>query len=205
MRRIVLVPLGLLALVVLAGQLLLPGIAEHRVENRLERHGGTARVSLSALPAMRLLFGDGDSLTVKGSGLDLAPEERHDALERLDGFDEVSVKLDRLVAGPLHVSSFTLTRGEGEDDYRTRLSARTSAREVGRFLGSQAGGAFGGLLGDLAGSSLPGGATEVPLKLKAVIASHGGDVEVVRARGSVAGIPAGPLTELVVAAVARRL
>jgi hypothetical protein len=205
MRRLVLVPLGLLLLAILGSQLLLPGIAEHRVEDRLERHGGTARVSLSALPAMRLLFGDGDSLTVKGSGLDLTPEERHDALERLDGFDEVSVKLDRLVAGPLHVSSFTLTRGEGEHDYRTRLSARTSAREVGRFLGSQAGGAFGGLLGDLAGSSLPGGATEVPLELNAVIASRGGDVDVVRARGSVAGIPAGPLTELVVAAVAREL
>jgi hypothetical protein len=44
----------------------------------------------------------------------------------------------------------------------------------------------------------------VPLRLRAVISSRNGDVEVTRARGSVAGIPAGPLTALVVAAVARR-
>jgi hypothetical protein len=205
MRRIAVVLCGLLALVIVASQLVLPGIAERRAESRLERNGGTAHVSLSALPAARLLFGDGDSLTVKGSGLDLTPEERRDALERIDGFDEVYVKLDRLVAGPLDVSSFTMRRGEGERDYRTRMRATTSAAEIGRFLGTEAGGPFGGLLGGLAGGSLPGGAADVPLDLNAVIASRNGDVEVVRARGSVASVPAGPLTELVVAAVARRL
>ena len=125
MRRVAVVLCGLLALVIVASQLALPGIAERRAESRLERNGGTARVSLSALPAARLLLGDGDSLTVKGSGLDLTPEQRRDALERIDGFDEVSVKLDRLVAGPLDVSSFTMKRGEGEHDFRTRMRATT--------------------------------------------------------------------------------
>jgi hypothetical protein len=205
MRRIAIVICGLLAVVIVASQLVLPGVAERRAEDRLERNGGTAHVSLSALPAARLLFGDGDSLTVRGSGLDLTPEQRRDALQRIDGFDRVSVKLDHLVAGPLDVSSFTLTRGEGDRDYRTHLSGTTSAADIGRFLGSEAGGPFGGLLGGLAGGSLPGGAAEVPLDLSAAIASRNGDVEVVRARGSVAGIPADPLAELVVAAVARRL
>jgi len=189
MRRVAVVLCGLLALVIVASQLALPGIAERRAESRLERNGGTARVSLSALPAARLLLGDGDSLTVKGSGLDLTPDQRRDPLERIDGFDEVSVKLDRLVAGPLDVSSFTMKRREGEHDFRTRMRATTSAAEIGRFLGSEAGGPFGGLLGGLAGGSLPGGAAEVPLDLGAVITSRNGDVEVVRARGRLRAFP----------------
>jgi hypothetical protein len=205
MRRIAVVLLGLVVVVLLAAQLFLPSVAEHRAEDRLERHGGSAKVSVSALPAMRLLFGDGDSMTVTGSGLDLTPRERRNSLEKLDGFDEVSVKLDRLLAGPLHVSSFTLERGEGERYYRTRMRGTTSAQEVGSFLGSQAGGAFGGLLGGLAGGSLPGGGAEVPVRVHAVIASRNGDVLVRSASGSVAGIAADPLVEIVVAAVARTL
>jgi hypothetical protein len=204
MRRVALVPLALIALVVVAAQLFLPGIAERRAEHRLERGGGTATVSVSALPAMRLLFGDGDSLTVRGSGLRVEPEQRGDTLDRVDGFSKVSLRLDHLTAGPLDIGKFRLDRKDGERDYRTRMSATTTASKVGSFLGSQAGGPLGGLLGGLAGGSLPAGGAEVPLHLDAVIASRDGNVQVRSARGSVAGIPAGPLAGLVVAAVASR-
>lgn len=205
MRRIVVIPLAALALALVASQLFLPGVAERRAEDRLEQKGGTAKVSMSALPAVRILFGDGDKLTVRGSGLRLEPEARGDELDRMDGFDEVSVELDNLRAGPLHVSAFSMSRGEGKDDYRTRMTATTTAAEVGSFLGSQAGGGFGALLGGLAGGSLPGGATPVPVKVNAVIASKNGNPEVRSASGSVAGIPADPLVQIVVAAVAARL
>ena len=88
---------------------------------------------------------------------------------------------------------------------RRQVSATTTAAEVGSFLGSQAGGGFGALLGGLAGGSLPGGATPVPVKVNAVIASKDGNAEVRSASGSVAGIPADPLVQIVVAAVAARL
>jgi hypothetical protein len=205
MRRIVVVLLAVVAVALISAQLFLPGAAERRVEDRLERNGGTAHVSLSALPALRLLFGEGDALTVKGSGLRLQPEARSRTLERLDGFDKVSVRLDRIVAGPLDVSSFTLDRAEGQRNYRTSLSGTTSAAKVGSFLGSEAGGAFGGLLGGLAGGSLPGGDAAVPLRMAAVIASRGGRAVVVSARGSVAGVPAGLVAELVASAVAAQL
>jgi hypothetical protein len=205
MRRIAVVIFGVVVLLLVVAQLALPGIAEHRAEGRLERHGGTAHVSLSALPAVRLLFGDGDSLEVKGSGLELSPEERGNALDHLDGFGKVSVKLDHLTTGPFDVSAFTLARGEGEHDYRSRMSATTTATDVGRFLGSAAGGPFGALLGGLAGGSLPGGSTRVPVRVDALLTSRNGDVQVKRATGTVAGIPAGPLIEVVAATVARRL
>jgi hypothetical protein len=205
MRRILLALVALVVVALISAQVFLPGAAERRVVDRLERHGGSAHVSLSALPAVRLLFGEGDELTVRGSGVRLQPERRGRTLDRLDGFDKVSVRLDHMVAGPLDVSSFTLKKVEGQRDYRTSLSGTTSAARVGSFLGSEAGGALGSLFGGLAGGSLPGGEASVPLRMDAVIASHGGRAHVVRARGSLAGVPAGLVAELVANAVAAQL
>ena len=202
MRRIAVVIFGALALLIVVSQLVMPGVAERRAEDRLERHGGTAKVSVSSFPAARLLFDDGDSLTVRGSDLRLDPERERDSLDRMDGFDKVSVDLKRIDAGPMHARTFTMKRGQGDDDYRTRITGTTSAAEVGSFLGSQAGGGFGGLLGGLAGGSLPGGGEQVPVDVDAVIASNDGEVEVRSARGTVAGVQADPLVQLVAAAVA---
>jgi hypothetical protein len=206
MPRILLLVLGGLSLLFVASQLAIPPLAERRVEDRLERDGGDAEVSLSAFPAVRLLFGDGRTIEVEGEGLRLDPDRRGDALERLEGFDEVSVRLQELDAGPLEVQSFQLVRQEGEDEYETAIEATTTPRQVARFLGSEAGGVFGGVLGDLAVAGLPGGGNaEVPIDLGAMIEDRGGEIVATDVTGSVAGIPAGPLAELVVEAVARRL
>jgi hypothetical protein len=202
MRRIVLVLLSVLAVLIVASQFVLPAIAERRAEDRLEADGGDAKVSISAFPAVRLLFGDGDKISVRGSGLRLEPEEQRDSLDRIDGFDEVSVELDDVMTGPVHARTF---RMEGGDEYRTHVTGTTSAAELGSFLGSQAGGAFGGLLGGLAGGSLPGGGAQVPVDVDAVIASRDGTVEVRSATGTVAGQPADPLVQIVVGAVAASL
>jgi hypothetical protein len=202
MRRILLVLLGALALLLVGSQLVIPRIAEGEAEDRLERRGGKADVPVSAFPAVRLLFDDGDRITVRGSGLKLEPEEDAGSLTRLDGFDEVSVELEDFTAGPMHARTFSMKRGEGDEDYRTRTTGTTSAAEVGSFLGSQAGGAFGGLLGSLAGGSLPGGGAQVPVEVDAVISSRKGEVQVQSATGTVAGVPADPLVQIVVGAVA---
>src|SRR3954454_6032053 len=56
--------LAVLLAVLVILQFALPPFAEHRVENRLTEHGGKADVSLSAFPALRLLFGSGKDLSV---------------------------------------------------------------------------------------------------------------------------------------------
>ena len=72
--------------------------------------------------------------------------------------------------------------------------------------GIAAGGTLGGVLGSLAGSALPdGGRTAVPLSLRASIDSVDGRAEVTDASGSVAGVRAGPLAQVVVDAVLQRL
>jgi hypothetical protein len=206
MRRVL--PLTLAAVVVLlvACQLALPPLAERRMQDRLERNGGAARVDLSALPAPRLLFGDGDSFEVRGSGLRVDVARRERVLERLDGFDEVDVRLTDVDASPLAVSSFELTRAEHEMGYDVRVTGETSPREVAAFLGSQAGGVLGGVLGDLAAGRLPGGGdARVPLAIDAEVESRDGDVEVTSATGAVAGVPGGPLAELLIEAVVQQL
>jgi hypothetical protein len=212
MPRIAAFVLAALAFVAVASQLALPPVLERRVEDRLERDGGRARVSLSAFPALRLLARDGDSLEVEGTGvrLDLEKgdeEEKGDQeLDRLDGFDEVHVALHRLKAGPLEASSLELTRPGGERAYRMRLRGTTTAREMARFLGSRFGGTLGGLAGDLAAGQLAGGgSTDLPITLAAILESRDGKVEVASASGSIAGLPAGPLAQLVIGAVAERL
>jgi hypothetical protein len=206
MARWLPVALATLLLLLALSQFVLPPLAERKVEDRVKENGGTAQVSISAFPAPRLLFGDGDSLRVRGSGLEVDAVERQRVLERLDGFDSVEVRLTDVRADPLDVETFELTRAEGEGDYSLRMGAETTPREVAGFLASRAGGPLGGMLGDLAAGNLPGGGDEpLPLDIEADVVSRDGEVAVASASGSVAGVPAGPLAELVVEAVARQL
>jgi len=206
MRRIAVVSLAVVAVLLVGSQIVIPPVAEREVRDRLEEHGGHADVSVSAFPALRLLAGDGSSLEASGTGIrvDLAPEDR--PLERLDGFDRVKVALTDSAAGPIALDRLRLVRQKGERAYRLRVAGRTTPREVARFLGSRAAGPLGALFGAVGASQLPGGGrTELPVRLRAMLESHDGRVDVTTASGSVAGLPAEPLAELVMAAVAQRL
>jgi len=207
MRRFIagmLVTLGVLAVV---GQLALPRYYAGRTEDRLERGGGGARVSIGAFPALALLGGRGDSLEVTGSGLSFALDERRgDPFERLDGFEAVDVELEEVEAGPLDVEAFELTRDGRDEAYDLLMRATTTPTELAEELGERGGGALGSLVGSLATEALPGGGRlAVALELRAEISSDGGRTDVSEASGSVAGVPAGPLAEIVAGAVIDRL
>jgi hypothetical protein len=202
MPRFVVFLIGTIVVLLVASQLALPPIAAHKVESRLERDGGTAHAEVHAFPALRLLFGSGDSLDVRGRGVRLDVHGEGADMGKLDGFGKVRVLITSATAGPLDVRSFSLTRSGGEDHYDLRTGAVTTPRDVAGFLGDQAGGALGGLFGDLAAGSLPGGGnTRVPLSVTARVKSNSGHPTVSGAQGSVAGIPAGPFAQLVVGAV----
>jgi hypothetical protein len=197
---------ALLALTIVA-QVALPAYLGDRAEHRLEEGGGRADVSLSAVPAVTLLVGSGKSIEVEGSDLvfDLedAPPQPFDTL---DGFDRVDLDLEDVEAGPLRVERFELSRDESDEEYRLSVEGTTTPAQLAEDLGSRAGGAIGGFLGEVATDAIPGSdTTEVPLELTATLRSDDGRPRVVEASGSVAGIPAGPLTEFVVSAVLDRL
>lgn len=88
--RIAVVVGALLVALAVASQIALPRLAERGVEDRLTEGGGVATVSVSAWPAVRLLFDDGARFEVRGSGLDLdVPEERIGILSKLDRKSDV--------------------------------------------------------------------------------------------------------------------
>ncbi len=196
-----------LAVLAVATQLALPAYVEGQVKDRLEEGGGSADVSVGAFPAVTLIAGRGKELTATGEDLVIDLDDRRDdPFGRLDGFEDVDVELTDVDAGALRLSEFELRREGRDAEYDMRAEGTTTPAELASELGTTAGGPLGGLLGGLAGDLLPGaGDTEVPLELTATVDSQDGRPEVTDATGSVAGLPAGPLTEVVLGAVLDRL
>ena len=205
MRRFAIgLAVGLVALLVLS-QLLLPPFLEERVAGRITEDGGSADVELSAFPAVRLLWGDGKRFEVHGRGLRFVPGRGEQVFSRLDGFEEVRVEVRGLDVQGVDASRFTLTRLREGDPYRLSMRGQVTGRDAIELIGSEAAGPLGGIAGGLAGRALPGAGTELPLTVDADLASRGGRAEVLHTDATVAGLPAGPIAELVVSAVVKDL
>ncbi len=195
-----------LVLVALFGvsQLVIPPVAEHRIEDRLTDGGGTADVSLQAFPAARLLFGEGTKLSVSGSGLDLGLQQQSNVFDKLDGFDRVEVSLKQFHAGPFAVASFDLTRPAPSAPYHLVSSTRTTPGDLAQYGASRLGLPGGPLLRFFTQQAL-GGSRPIPIDLDVELRSDGGRVVVVSGGGTVAGYPTGPLAELITSTIAVRL
>jgi hypothetical protein len=187
-------------------QLALPPYVEHRVERELTKNGGHARVELSALPAPRLLFKEGDSLKVRATGIvtSQADPNSSGALRDLDGFDSVDIQVIGLHTGPLTISRLTLRRHDAGEPYTATVQATVTGAALASYAGSQIGGGLGGFLGGLAGTAMPGSGTEIPIDLTATLESDNGRLHATSVNGSVAGVPAAPFVEALAAALAGR-
>jgi hypothetical protein len=205
-RMAILAVAAALLILLTAIQLALPPILAKRVEHELTKHGGHARVHLSAVPAPRLLFKEGDSLKVRATGLVTQPPDPNSTgtLADLDGFDSVDIQVIGMHAGPLTISRLTLQRSNADQPYMATVQATVTGADLATYAGSQIGGGIGGFLGGLAGTAMPGSGTEIPIDLGATLVSDGGRVRATTVTGSVAGVPAGPLVEALAAALAGR-
>jgi hypothetical protein len=191
---------GLGVFLLVAGQILIPDVGERRVEERLTEGGGTAEVTLGAVPAARLLFGDGERFEVEARDLDLALDRDERVFDDLDGFSIVDVSIADSHAGPFELTSFELHR-DGEGPYRLIATGTTSPDELVDY--------------GVEGLALPGGSivdtaldllgidtnTTVPIDLDMELTSDDGRIQVVSGGGEIAGIPTGPLAELLTSAV----
>jgi hypothetical protein len=72
---IALVVLCALALLVVLAQVLLPPVAAKRVEDRVGRYGTVVGAHVSAFPALKLLWGKADEVTVHAGTLTLTPAQ----------------------------------------------------------------------------------------------------------------------------------
>jgi hypothetical protein len=204
MRRLVLLAVAILAVLLVLAQFLVPPLLEHRVEQRLEKAGGTATVDLTAFPSERLLFDEGDGIKVRAQGITtqlVSPTSK--VFHNLDGFDDVDVRVTDMRSGPFQVQSFGLER-RGARPYRATVRATVTAADLATFAGTMLGGQFGGLLGTLGGSIIPFGDQQIPLQLAADLRSDGGRPQALNVDGTIAGLPAGPLIEALAGALGGR-
>jgi hypothetical protein len=189
-----------IVLVLLVSQIVLPGIGEGVIKDRLIENGGTADVSLSATPAARLLWGTGDKIAVDANGLDLEVITSDDPVvfDDLDRFDDVEIVIDDSSMGPVQMTSFVLTRN-GDEPYSLEATGDASVSDLAEF-GAEAfdlpgGDILGGILG------IATGGTEVDVDLDMKVESDDGRVHVIEGGGEIAGIPTGPLAAFITSAV----
>jgi hypothetical protein len=197
MRRLA-IRLGSVLLVVLvASQFAIPPYLEHRVANRLTDHGGSAHVELAAIPALQLLFGHGHDLQIRARGLSVDLERgRQDVFSRLDAFDRVNVAVTDSRAGPFRIGSFRIWRSAAHT-YLLAVAGDGTAGDVARYAGGRLAGGFGQALAGLAAAALGDTGRAIPFDASMQITDAGGAPRATNVTGDVAGLPAGPLAQIV--------
>jgi LmeA-like phospholipid-binding len=102
--RIALVSAGGIVAALGLAQLLLPGLAAQRVRSQLGRYGSVGSASVSAFPAIELLWGHAQSVSARASHLSMSLAQASELLGRARGVDrlDVSAQAMRLESFALH-------------------------------------------------------------------------------------------------------
>jgi hypothetical protein len=108
--RLALSLVGGLALLFVLAQVLLPRIAASRISSRVGRYGKVRSVSVSAWPALELLWDHADSVRVSASSLALSPSQLGSLLWEARGVDSLQVSADSVRLGTLTVSDASLSK-----------------------------------------------------------------------------------------------
>jgi hypothetical protein len=103
-------PAGALALAAAASQLLLPRLAASRISSRVARYGDVRSVTVSAWPAIELLWRDADSVDVRAGALTISPSQAQALLEEGSGTTRIHVSAQSVRLGPIALTDASLTR-----------------------------------------------------------------------------------------------
>ena len=111
MRRIaVLTAAGLVLLVLVVAQLLLPGIAAQELRDDLEQSGSVLEVKVSAFPAIKLLWHKADSVVVRMGRYRSGASHLGGTLGRAADADSLDASAQELDVGPLTLRNATLRK-----------------------------------------------------------------------------------------------
>lgn len=145
-----------MVLLLVAAQLILPRIAASVISSRVGRYGRVESVSVSAWPAVKLLWGSVDSVKVKAGSLAIEPGQAGKLLWEARDTARMEVMAERVRVGSLRLSDARLTkRGSSlsaqarasEADVRAALPAGFSVQLVRSEGGEVEVQASGGLFG----------------------------------------------------------
>jgi hypothetical protein len=92
------------------GQLVLPSLAEHIVRQRLAKDGKVLSVSISAFPAIELLFGDADTVNVKMASYRASESQVAKNIGQSSGVTNVNLTANTVSSGGLTIDSVTMTK-----------------------------------------------------------------------------------------------
>jgi hypothetical protein len=184
-------------------QVIIPNVAQNKIEDRLTQDGGTADVHVSAIPAVRLLFGDGDKLTVDARRIDIPVTEAGKvSFKDLDKFDEVDITLLNSFVGPVNATRIELNRGEGDAFYSFTFRGNTSPTQLADFVLDALPAGLRAIAEAIGGR--PSGGS-IPVRMDATLKSENGQARLVRGSGDIAGLPLGPFALGIASAVINRL
>lgn len=111
MRRIaVLTAAGLVLLVLVFAQLLLPGVAAQELRDDLEQSGTVLEVKVSAFPAIELLWHKADSVVVRMGRYRSGASHLGGTLGRAADADSLDASAQELDVGPLTLRNATLRK-----------------------------------------------------------------------------------------------
>lgn len=109
MRLLVWLVVGLIVLLALA-QVVLPRIAVSRIESRVGRYGKVQSVSVSAWPAVELLWGHVGSVHVRAKSLSLSPAQAASLLWEAKGTANMNVSAESVQVGSLRLTDASLRK-----------------------------------------------------------------------------------------------
>ncbi len=143
--RRVAIGLPALILVLLAlAQLVLPSIAADRISSRVGRYGHVDSVSVSAWPAVELLWGHADSVKVHARALRMSPAQSVDLLAQGRGVSRIDARVDELREGSLRLTDATLRKRGSALHAQGTVSAADAAAALPAGVGVSLIGSRGG-------------------------------------------------------------
>jgi hypothetical protein len=124
MLRAVLALLGLLVAALVGGQLVLPRVAERRITDDLSANGEVRRVSVEALPALKLLFKRADRVEIEMTEARAGTGKLAQLVRRTRATRELDARVDVVRVGPLQLRGVALRKDH------ERLSGQASVSEA---------------------------------------------------------------------------
>jgi hypothetical protein len=134
MLRAALALLGLLVAALVGVQLVLPRVAERRISDSLAATGEVRRVSVNAVPAIKLLFRRADRVEIDMADARAGTGRLAKLLRQTRGAREVDARVDLVRVGPLQLRGVALRKDHDRLSGEASLSNADLAAALPRQL-----------------------------------------------------------------------
>jgi len=166
--RVALIAAGALVALLALAQLVLPRIAASQISSRVGRYGHVEHVSVSAWPAVKLLWKHADAVKVTAADLSLSPAQAAALLWEGRDTSRLDIEAASVHVGSLALSDATLRkRGAQLEAHATTTQAAAQAA-LGAGVSVRLIGSSGGRVRVRVGGSLFGVGASVPAVAEAV-------------------------------------